>query len=490
MRVVLQVPPGVKASSSDPEATNTPNAVVWEIGEILPRTQLDLNVDVTTESSLPLTFEARADGGLVATDTVTVNIYRPSLVLSITPEKERYEVGEAVTFNIDVRNTGERPLTNLQLIANGDESMLHTPSNLRRVVKPKQDPDTNEDIPLQAGETWPVAVTFIPTDPGRRCIQIEATADAGQRATNESCVTVINKPPPTPAVTATISGRSRTSVGNQTLFRGVVVNTGRVPLEDVKVTMVYDPQLRPIGATDQYLQEQRQGQFLIEWLIPRLEPESSETLEANFQAVGSNQRSSLVMTVESKQGARASERFEFEILPGAVSQPAPPPTPGRSLPPASAPPSIPGPRPIPTPAPTAPPRTSPRQPSEPESLGLTISGPTSAVFVNQPIRYDLRVTNPSSQPDGNVSIRFNVPEGVEVRRVTQRLSPELGEYTRNGNMAYLKDIGTLRPFESIDYVILLESNQPQTITITAEAVSRGKRLGARSQVTTQVVSDE
>ena len=74
--------------------------------------------------------------------------------------------------------------------------------------------------------------------------------------------------------------------------------------------------------------------------------------------------------------------------------------------------------------------------------------------------------------------------------MTQRLSPDLGEFTRSGDQIYLKDIGTLRPFESIDYVILLESNQPQTFTITAEAVSRGKEQGARSQVTTQVVADE
>lgn len=500
VRVVLQVPPGVQASSTDSFATNTPNAVVWELDELPPQYQLDLLVDVTTESSLPLTFEARAEGGLIATDTITVDVYRPSLVLSVAPDKTTYEVGEPVTFNVDVRNTGDRPLTNLQLIANGDTSMLHTPSNLRRVVKPKQDPDTNEDIPLQPGQTWPVAVTFIPTDAGRRCIQIEATADAGQRQATESCITVTNRPPPTPAVTATLSGRSRTSVGNETLFRGVVINTGQIPLENVRVTMVYDPQLQPTGATDQYLAEPRPGQYLIEWIIPRLEPETSETLEANFQAVGTNPRSNLVMAVESAQGARASERLEFEILPAAVTQPAAPtaPAPRPTLPPATPPPGIPDRMPIPTPGPgpssSAPapssPGTTPRLPAESKSLGLTITGPTAAVFTKQPIRYDLTVTNPSSQPDGNVSIRFNLPDGVDVMRVEQALSPSLGGFSRNGNQIYLKDIGTMRPGESIRYLVLLVSNQPQTFTITAEAVSRGKELGARSQVTTQVFSDQ
>ncbi|MCA9140976.1 MAG: hypothetical protein KDB00_29595 [Planctomycetales bacterium] len=491
VRVILQVPQGVKASSTDSFATNTPNAVVWELEELPPQYQLDLLVDVTTEASLPLTFEARADGGLIASDTVTVDVYRPSLVLTVAPEKSTYEVGEPVTFNVDVRNTGDRPLTNLQLVANGDASMLHTPSNLRRVDKLRQDPNTEQDIPLQPGETWPVAVTFIPTDAGRRCIQIEATADAGQRQTSDSCVTVTNKPPPTPAVTATLSGRSRTSVGEESLFRSVVINTGQIPLDNVRVAMVYDPQLQPIGATEQYMAQPRPGQYLIEWVIPRLEPETSEVLEAKFQAVGTNQRSNMVLTVDSDQGARASERVEFQILPSAVIQPGPAPAPGGNLPPASAPPGIPGPLPIPMPGPSpSAPGTAPRQPAEPKSLGLSISGPNAAVFVNQPIRYDLIVTNPSIEPDGNVSIRFNLPDGVDVLRVEQATSPDLGGFSRNGNLIYLKDIGTMRPGESIKYVIMLVSNQPQTYTITAEAVSRGKELGARSQVTTQVFSDQ
>lgn len=488
VRVILQIPNGVKASSQDSFAQNLPNAIVWTIGELPPKTELDLLLNVTTESSLPLIFEAHADGGLYATDSVTVDVYQPSLVLSVAPENDRYEVGQPVTFNIDVRNTGQRPLTNLQLTANGDDSMLHSPSNQRSVVKLKQDPNTQEDIPLQPGETWPVAVTFIPTDPGNRCIQVEATADAGQRATSEACVIVINKPPPTPAVTVTVSGRSRTSVGNETLFRGIVVNTGQIPLENVKVTMAYDPQLRPLDATERFTPQLNAVQYMIEWLIPRLEPETSEVLEANFQVIGTNPRSNLVMTVDSQQGARASERLEFEILPGAISQPAPE-SPRSTLPQSTAPPLIPGPQAVPTPEQPAAPPVAPTQPAEPEALGLSISGPNAAVFVNQPIRYDLKVTNPSSRQDGNVSIRFNLPEGVQVVRITQPLSPELGEWNRNGDQIYLKDIGTLRPFESIDYVILLVSNQAQTFTITAEAVSRGKRLGARSQVTTQVFAE-
>lgn len=492
VRVVLQLPAGVQASSPDSFATNLPNAVVWEIDQIPPHSELDLFVDVTTESSLPLTFEARADGGLIATDSAIIDIYRPSLVVSVTPPSSNVEVGQTVTFAIDVRNTGDRPLTNLQLAVTGDDSMLHTPSNDRRVVKLRLNPGTNESNPLQPGQTWAVAVTFIPTDPGQRCIAVESTADGGQRSTSESCVIVINKPPPTPAVAVTLNGRNRISVGNKTLFRGRVINTGRIPLENVRVSMVYDPQLQPLGATDQFLIQTPPGQYTIQWLIPRLEPESSETLEAEFQALGTSPRSRLVMSVTSKQGARSGQQFEFQILPSTVTQPGPiaPPRPSRDLPPATTPPLIPGPLPIPAPsqpAPIAPPQL-PRQPAEPETLGLTLQGPSTPAFQGQPISYVLRVTNPSSQNDGNVIIKFNLPDGVHIQRVAHTLSPALSKYTHNGESIYLQEIGTLRPGETSEYRITLISNRPQTFTIAAEAFSRGKQKPARVQVTTQVVS--
>jgi hypothetical protein len=119
---------------------------------------------------------------------------------------------------------------------------------------------------------------------------------------------------------------------------------------------------------------------------------------------------------------------------------------------------------------------------------LSLFGPRIPVIENQPITYTLRVTNPSIRPDSNISIRFNLPDGVSVQRVTQPLSPELGEFEISGEWVYLKDIGTMRPEETIEYRIVLVSNQPQTFTITAEAVSRGKPQRAVSQVTTQVVA--
>ncbi|MEO1614914.1 MAG: hypothetical protein AAFV88_03635 [Planctomycetota bacterium] len=480
VNVTLQVPPGVTAVSPDEFATNLPNAVVWQIDELPPQTQLDLAVDVTTESSLPLTFEARDDGNLFATDTVRVDVYRPSLVLTVVPQRERGQVGDAVGFDIEIRNTGDRPLENLKLTAEGDGSMLHEATQNQRVVSSK------EDGVLQPGQAWRESVSFIPTDAGRRCINVEATADAGQRATSQACIIVVNRPAPTPAITATLSGRSVISVGNESIFRTVIANTGQVPLEDVRVVMSYDPQLRPTAATDQFLLKERDGQFLVEWLIPRMEPGTSETLEAQLQALGTNPRSTLVLGVESKQGARAGERFEFEILPAAATPP-PPTRPADPPPATSPPPLIPGRQPTPVPNQPAPIQPAPQE-SEPTAMQLRLTGPNFPVFDNEPISYTLRVRNPSSQPDSNISIRFSMPESIQVLRIVQQLSPELGQWRSSEGWYYLKDIGTMRPGETIDYTVVLQSNQPQTFNVTAEAVSQNKPQRVRSAVQTEVVA--
>ncbi|MEL6107740.1 MAG: hypothetical protein AAFU85_17070 [Planctomycetota bacterium] len=487
VRVIFQIPAvrGVSARSPDAFARNVPTSVVWEIPAIPARSELDLFLDVTTESPIRLTFEARGRGDLFASDVVAVDVYRPSLALSVSPLQERYEVGQNATFHIDVRNTGTRPLDNLKIAATGDSGMLHRDSNERSVA------NLRETGPLQPGETWELEVDFIPTDAGRRCIEVEATADAGQRATTSSCVTVVNQPPPTPALTLTLNGRGRTSVGETTLFRGVVANTGRVPLQNVEVTMTYDPQLTPLGATELNFAERRPGQYLLKWLIPRLDPQTSETLEAEFRVIGSNPRSSFVMTANSAQGARDSKRLTFEALPAAGGTGLPGGTPRAtpSLPPVTPPPTVPrgGPRPIQNDPPATAPRV-PRAPVEAPRLGLELIGPPLPVQVNQPIDYTLRVTNPSSTPDSNISIRFNEPEGVSVVRVSQTLNPQQrSPIDPKGGWIYLQDIRSMRPGETIEYKIVLTCNQPKTFQIRAEALSQNKRDGAASEVTTVVV---
>ena len=137
--------------------------------------------------------------------------------------------GDAVSFDIDVTNTGDRVLQNVYLTAAGDEGLVHESG-----VSPLRTVKTGV---LQPGETWEAQVEFTTVRAGQRCITVDAFADGGQRDSQQGCVTVINPVPRNPRLKAELVGRNRIAVGQQTLVRAVVNNIGLGVATNVKVVM-------------------------------------------------------------------------------------------------------------------------------------------------------------------------------------------------------------------------------------------------------------
>lgn len=507
VRVEVAIPPGTGATSPDPFAQVLPNAVVWEIGTIPPQTQLDLFMNVTAEAPVQLNIQARGAGGLFAEDRVRVDIFRPSLSISVTPRTDRVQAGQSVMFDIGVTNTGDRPLSNVRLTAVGEDEMQHAETGSQRIGSDKT------GGPLQPGQTWTSTVSFIPLSAGRRCITVEATAEGEQRANSEACVTAINPPPPTPAVSATIEARDQIATGETVLVRGRVINSGEVLLRQVRVTLTYDPQLELLQATEG-ADASRTGQYLLSWTLAELPPSESTVLEAEFRGAAANPRSLLILTAESAEGARGTAETEIEIQQSPAS--APPAQPPPQLPPATEAPEIPGggggagnaggngntggAAPIPSPgrpaqgngpiAPQLPGNQPPAAPSggeAPGQLQLSLSQQDTSPGVDEPIRYALSVTNDREQMDGAVSIRFRLPPGVSIQSISPTTSPELGEYKRFDDTVILESIRAMRPGETVHYEIVLTSNQPQTFTLAIEALSRLEPDGASDRTTTEVL---
>ncbi|MCH1497279.1 MAG: hypothetical protein L7U72_18800, partial [Rubripirellula sp.] len=275
VRVDLQLPPGTRVVRSDSFARVLPNAVTWDIGALPAQQQIDLFLEVSTQSPVDLVFQARADG-LVTEDTVRIDVFQPSLEVQIKPLLDRVESGQPVVYDIDVKNTGDRPMTNLSLLASGDAGMVHQSGN-PAVTNRK------ENGPLQPGEIWKAQVQFIPVQAGQRCLTVEATADGGQRLAQESCVTVINPVPQAPNLQVTLVGPNNVEMGQSVLLRATVVNDGPVVANQVRAVIVYPAQLQLMQATqgaDQSLIQQRQ----IAWNLLQVNPGQQVVLEAQFNA--------------------------------------------------------------------------------------------------------------------------------------------------------------------------------------------------------------
>jgi hypothetical protein len=454
VRVSVALPPGARVTQADSFAVVTPSNVTWEIGTIPPRTQLDLFMTVAAQSSIRLPFQARGDGSLYAEDTVAIDVFRPSLSIQVRPaSNEPTQVGDPVTFNIDVVNTGDRPLTGVALRAVGDSGMTHTQTGSRVVGQAKT------DGPLQPGQTWTSAATFVPLDSGRRCITVEATADGGQRAAGESCATVINRVVPVPAVTAQITGREVVETGAERLFRYRVVNTGQVPLRDVRIVVTFEPPMQLVRATEGK-DTSRIGQYQLEWRVPLMQPGPDATstvlLEGAFMPVQPSPNSRMILTVSSAEGARAEDTFAFQVVAAPTVTPPPVAGGGAAAAPVGA-------------------------------LAISLLDRDDPVRVGQPMRYALSIRNNSADFDGNVGVRFRLPAGVEVVRVSQRTAPGDAGIRRDGDMVYLNDIRDMRPGEIVDYDIELRSTIPQDVEIVAEAVSRLVQGGVKASQQTRVI---
>lgn len=478
VRVDVQIPPGARVTSADDFAQVLPNSVTWEIGTIPPQTQLDLFMEVATQSTIDLGFQARGDG-LVAEDTVRIDVFRPSLSLKVEPLEDRVESGRAVTFNIDVTNTGDRPLQNVYLTATGDSGMIG-PNNNRKVETPPK------DGPLQPGETWGAEVTFTPAESGRRCIDVEARADGGQRAQQQSCITVINPVPRNPKLEVLLEGRDQVATGQTTLLRAKVGNAGQAIARNVNVSMVYDPQLQLLQATEG-ADQSRVGQNMVTWTIPSLEPGQTKILEGEFNVVRVNPRARVSLTAQSSEGLSANTDFVLNIIDGT---PPPRPEPPAQLPPAGPTPEIPGgaaPRPLQgAPEAVAPAPNPQPQPQRSDRLQARLFGRDNPVRVNDPIRYALRIVNDSDVRDGQVGIQFQLPDGVRIERVVPMTNPELGEYQVNAGIVSLAYIRSMNPGESVEYELVLTCNQSKTFDLNVQVRSLRMPDGFVESVTTEV----
>jgi hypothetical protein len=239
-----------------------------------------------------------------------------------------------------------------------------------------------------------------------------------------------------------------------------------------------------------------------------LEPGDSREFEAEVRAVDSNPRSQVIMTARTAENAEANDSYTFEIarpLNSGFGQGANGSAGGNiggsglvppSLPPETAPPTIPGgAAPIPDPnagaggqVPVGPPANGlPTTPRRTNQLQLSLVPRDNPVQINQPIRYTLRVQNDTDVVDGPVSLRFELPPGVKMERIVQRRSPELGQFQVNAGIVEMADIRTMRPGETIDYELVLSSNQPQTFTLMVEGATRQTRNIARTTAETTVI---
>lgn len=533
VRVDVQLPPGTRVVRSDKFARVLPNAVTWDIGALPPQQQLDLFLEVATQSPVDLVFQARADG-LLTEDTVRIDVFRPSLSVNVTPLLQRVEAGQPVTYNIDVTNSGDRPLTNVRLLASGDSGMIHQSG----------DPSVSnqrENGPLQPGQTWGAQVQFIPVQAGQRCLTVEATADGGQRMAQESCVTVINPAPRAPDLQVSLEGPSDIVLGQEVLLRATVVNSGPVVANQVRAVIAFPAQLQLKQATqgaDQSLVQQRQ----IAWNLLQLNPGQQVVLEAQFDAVFPVNQVESVVQVKADIGDPVVKNQFMTIRPvgtgapqnggaigGAANAEAGAGSAGNgsgnsgtmlplrgnpslqdssasglAIPNGSAVGNASSGNTLPADSSINPSTPSAAMPETGGSnsadmvgdsagstgsggLKVSLLGRDNQVSVGTPIRYRLTIVNDSTERDSDLTIQFRLPDGVRLDRVSRSTNPEVGEFQIGAGSLATASVPSVEPGEQLDYEIVMIGNLPQTFDLTIGVSSYRVEQGITRTVSTKVL---
>ncbi len=296
----------------------------------------------------------------------------------------------------------------------------------------------------------------------------------------QSCVTVINPIPRIPTLQALLEGRDQVATGQTVLLRAKVANTGRATANNVQVDMVFDPQLQLSQATEG-ADQSRIGQNMITWTVPTIEPGQTKVLEGEFN-VDSPQPSCPCETYGPKQRRHlANTDFVFQIVDGT---PPPQPVPPPPLPPAGPTPEVPGGS-APRPLQGAPENITPTPPAGSQlsnRLQARLFGRDNPVRVNDPIRYSLRIVNDSNERDGQVGIQFQLPDWrpAGTRGANDKSGTAANTKSTRESFRWLTS-GSMEPGESVEYELVLTSNQPQTFDLNVQVRSLRMRDGFVNQ---------
>ena len=378
------VPEGLDFLGGTPAPALDGRRLEWRLGDLGPRQRqvLQANFRATQAGSIANRVEATAAGGIhanhSATTTVVAAVATGAGALDVRVSgPPQVVVGSQVTFQIQVTNTGQVPVTGLLLTDNFPEGLQFINPDTRL---PAPSPIRNRLLgDLAPGQIKRTTVTFTAVHAGQLCHTVEVTGADRVKAGAEGCVTAVGaagagpvierpRPPvesgppatkdggpatnwapggvsaapspgpvtappgfpaappgPPPSVPASLTvrktGPAQATVGQRIEFTLEVTNIGPKPLSNVQVTDQSDANLKPELATEGHRAE---GRSLV-WNLHELAPGGKEQLRVQSRceraaARACNRRWPQRPTVLTRS---MRPMWKSARLPGLAGQPQP-----------------------------------------------------------------------------------------------------------------------------------------------------------------------
>ncbi|AHF89785.1 hypothetical protein OPIT5_05600 [Opitutaceae bacterium TAV5] len=295
------LPPGLTLLGSEPAARVSGNTLTWNWPYLNKGEVRDMVITVRPER----------EGNYVTTTTACVSPIAALPLFAGTPRLEiakagppAAELGDSVTFRVQVRNSGTAVARNVVITDTLPEGMTGT-GNLNTVVG---------DLP--PGETREVTVVARADKTGTLVNTATATFDGGQPVRAQAPVDIVQS-----RLEITKTGTPRSYIYKNATYRIVASNPGNTPLSNVVVT---DEVPRGATAVAAGPQPAISGNRLT-WTIPTLAPGQSQTFNVQLTATQPGQTANVATAAATSVTgkaltARAQAVTEWEGAPGVRTE--------------------------------------------------------------------------------------------------------------------------------------------------------------------------
>lgn len=464
-------PPGVSVLNASPSAQPFGQRFEWRVPELQPRQSdiIELNCRAEHDAELRATFVARSSDGLEASDTVATRVFQSKLsVRMVGPDA--VDVGRQAKFRIEVTNTGDQPLHNVTISDVFDPGLRHAQGESSPIVKSIGD--------LAPGETKPLGVTFIVTQPGRQRHRLSVTADGGHTAASSAVVTGLQTTAPPVQIEVRGLGPDRLRPDTEGRYKVEVRNTGTMAASNVRIVAEFGSALEPVVATGGDRRES--GQTFLAWTLPRLQPGETVVRQIHCLPVSGYDSAVMRFTVTGEPSIRENSEVRTAIDRPAPSlsrnQPA-----GKVLPPSAT-------------------TVSARKESSakiggtlllapPEADGalrLSISPTNDRVALQGVTTYLVKVQNDRRVSDRELSLTLRLPPGLQLVRVTG--PTEILQTRDGGQTVELAPVMELRPGEVLEpFRVEVRGVRLGEQTLRVEARSGRSPSGVTAEISMAVV---
>ncbi len=435
----------VQYISSNPKPAEFGSRLEWRLGDIPPGSGprvIDINLKSDQRGMRRVCFEVASAADRLTTTACAETEISTCLEVRISgPDRAR--VGDQVTFQIELINHCDNELQEVML-----QAALEPGLTALGLGNPIQAPIGT----LRFGQKMTLPLTLQVIDGGVQCFNISVVAQGGHTAAARHCLeaTALVQG----QATIGLTGQQILRVGQTTIIRATLTNTGNVPLTNITVTNRFSPSLAPTQATQRFPHHWLGNDLA--FTIARLEPGQQEVIEVEYQAERADREAFTQFSLTTPSGAQAVQRLGLQIDNGAG-----PPAGDGGI----------------------------RVPADPAG-GLQVQAEvlTPTVTRGQPARIRLLVRNNRNFADNRVDISFLVPPGLELTEFdnSQGHLP-IVERSPDNTQFRLQRRESLLAGETLEFILTVVGRQPGQMSVEFQVTS-DNTLGAATQRATLSVT--